>query len=80
LNTNAHTVKSLTRAAIARFNCASERLLIKPTLPAQAAEVIALIDSLAVGWSATELALAVSAGNRNAKAPLHFAGQISRGH
>ena len=38
--------------------------------------VIDFIDRAATAWTAAELASAVSAGNRNEKAPLHFAAQM----
>lgn len=38
--------------------------------------VIDFIDSAAANWTAAELASAVSAGNRNEKAPIHFAAQM----
>lgn len=38
--------------------------------------VIDFIDRAAATWTAAELAAAVSAGNRNEKAPIHFAAQM----
>ena len=41
--------------------------------------VIDFIDRAASTWTAAELAAAVSAGNRNEKAPIHFAAQMRSG-